>query len=131
MRTAAIAFAAISAMIVGLMAIGTHVFDIERIPESPVGGGWPGVLTLGLLVVSALMMAWRPPLGGLVVSLTVMANIAANWGDDRASMLFWMAVLGGLICLGFRMEKERLAAAKRAAIHERIDEELIDPSSAT
>ena len=46
-------------------------------------------------------------------------------------MALWAALIGILIALAWMVERERRAAATRAAIHDRIDAELIDMSRAS
>jgi len=130
MRTAAIAFA-ICPIIVALMSIGTHLLDIERIPESPADGGWPGVLSLGCLVASVVAIARRPLFAGLFASVSGLLYVVANWDDGDLPMIAWIVVFSSLIYLAYRSDTERRTAETRAAIHERIDEEIVDTSAAS
>ena len=131
MRIAAIAYAYAAAftVVAALLAAGTHLFDLEWAPEGPADGGWLGVAAFGLLIGSAAAIARKPLIGGLLASLSGLAYVAANWNDNDLPMLVWTAAYGGLIYLAGKLDAERKAATKRIAIHQRIDEEIVETPS--
>jgi len=131
MRVAALAFAYAAAFvaIAAVLAAGTHLLDLDWVPEGPADGGWLGAASLGLLVGAALTIGRKPLMAGLLASLSGLAYVAANWNDDDLPMLVWTVAFGGLIYLAGRLDVERRAMSKRTAIHQRIDEEIVDTSS--
>ena len=128
MRLAALAYAyaAIVVAVAALLAIGTHGLDLDWLPEGPADGGWLGAVSVGLLLGAAVTLVRKSLIAGLLASLSGLAYVAANWDDDDLSMLLWTVAYGGLIYLAGRLESERRTAAKRAAIHQRIDEEIVE-----
>ena len=131
MRIATVAFVYTAAFVASaaLLAIGTHQLELEWVPEGPADGGWLGAASLGLLAGAALTIGRKPLMAGLLASLSGLAYVAANWNDDDLPMLVWTVAFGGLIYLAGRLDVERRAMSKRTAIHQRIDEEIVETSS--
>ena len=71
----------------------------------------------------------RPPTcaptpAALLVSLSGTIYVVATWSDKPSSFVVWCLLFLALISLFKRAETERQSTVKRAAIHNRIDEEL-------
>ena len=130
MRVAALAFAYAAAFvaIAAVLAAGTHLLDLDWVPEGPADGGWLGAASFGLLASAAVAVSHKPLIAGLLASLSGLAYVVANWNDDDLPMLVWTVAFGGLIYLAGRLDVERRAMSKRTAIHQRIDEEIVETS---
>ena len=130
MRVATVAHAYTAAFVAvaGLLAIGAHLLDFDWVPEGPADGGWFGVASFGLLAGAAVAITRKPLIAGLLASLSGLAYVAVNWDDDDLPMLVWTVAYGGLIYLCGKLDSERRAATTRTAIHERIDEEIVESS---
>jgi hypothetical protein len=128
MRIAALAFAYAAAFVAieALLATDTHLLDLDWVPEGPAEGGWLGAASFGLLAGAAVMIGRKPPIAGLLASLSAFAYAVATWNDNDFPMLVWTVAFGGLIYLAGRLDVERRNTAKRTAIHQRIDELLVE-----
>jgi hypothetical protein len=130
MRVAALAFAYAAAFVAvaAVLVAGTHLLDLDWVPEGPADGGWLGAASLGLLAGAVVTIGRKPLMAGLLASLSGLAYVVANWNDDDFPMLVWTVAFGGLIYLAGRLDVERRAMSKRTAIHQRIDEEIVETS---
>ena len=102
--------------------------DSNRIPETPLESGRLGVASFALLVAGTLTLCRKPIPAALLVSLSGMSYVVANWGDRPSSFVVWCLLFLGVISLIRRAETERQTSATREAIHHRIDEEIVDES---
>lgn len=128
MYRAAIASALLLDLAIPVLAGLRALTDSARVPETPLASGWLGVVSFALLVAGTLVLFRAPTPAGLLVSLSGLAFVVANWGGKGLSFVVWSLLFLALVTLIRRAETERHTAATRAAIHDRIDEEIVDES---
>jgi hypothetical protein len=128
MRRAAIVSALLLSLAIALLAGVRALANSDRVPETPLASGWPGVASFALLVAGSLILHRVPTQAALLVSLSGTTYVAANWGDKGLSFIVWCLLFLALVALIKRADEERKSILKRNAIHDRIDEELIDGS---
>jgi protein-S-isoprenylcysteine O-methyltransferase Ste14 len=128
MRAVTIAFALFLIATLAIASASELVLNSAKLPNSPLSAGWLGVAAVALLVAGTALLFRAPAHAGLLISLSGLAQLALSRLEKGQSLVPWGVGTIVLVLLVSKLTSRRRVAAWRAAVHARIDEEIVDPT---